>query len=342
MGFGFAAGYVVLVVAVFALTAATTTPSNVGLDWLPFYLLTMPWSPLIDPDVPWAQPVALIAFLAGMVVNTAAIYIIGSQVQALGRSGILACPLMLLASAVAWWPTLTLDVLVWIPFGCVALCMCLLMALVPSGWPLLTLASGIGTFGGLLFGSVMWPPADPIAGGYVPIVAAVLALLMMLIGCLAGVILRRRLISNTTWRRTAWVAILASVAFGLVSLAFEFILIQRRIDRNEQLAEERLTALKDAMDRAVEAHGVSSIRAGALLDPHYFGPPFRDMNWEGAVTQDGYRFFIGARSGGYAISAVPVRKRLDGTRQFCTDELGTMGCHVEWNGSRTACLPCSK
>jgi hypothetical protein len=82
-GFGLATGYVVLVVAVFALTAATTSPSNVGLDWIPFYLLTMPWSGWIhfDPDAPWYRIVTLIAFLAGIVVNTAAIYIIGSLMQ---------------------------------------------------------------------------------------------------------------------------------------------------------------------------------------------------------------------------------------------------------------------
>lgn len=84
-GFGFAAGYVVLVVAVFAGTAAGR-PTVFRWEWIPFLLLTMPWSPflnhrLIDPGVPWTQTVALIAFLAGMVVNTAAIYIIGSWVQ---------------------------------------------------------------------------------------------------------------------------------------------------------------------------------------------------------------------------------------------------------------------
>ena len=86
-GFALAAGYVVLVVAVFAGTAATGSPSDVGLQWIPFSLFTMPWSHLsqrlIDPGVPWTQTVALIAFLAGMVVNTAAIYIIGSEVQAM-------------------------------------------------------------------------------------------------------------------------------------------------------------------------------------------------------------------------------------------------------------------
>ncbi len=86
-GFGLAAGYVVVVVAVFALTAATGRPSDVGLQWIPFAALTMPWyllsERLMDPDVPWTLTVALIAFLAGMAVNTAAIYMIGSEVQAM-------------------------------------------------------------------------------------------------------------------------------------------------------------------------------------------------------------------------------------------------------------------
>ena len=84
-GFALAACYFLLVVAVFALTAATTSPSNVGLDWIPFYLLTMPWSLLFErienPDVPWTLIVAWIAWLAGIVVNTAAIYLMGSLMQ---------------------------------------------------------------------------------------------------------------------------------------------------------------------------------------------------------------------------------------------------------------------
>jgi MFS family permease len=288
----------------------------------------MPWSAvsqrLIDSDVPWTRTLALIAFLAGMVVNTAAVYIMGSRVQAMRRSGLLVA-LMLLASAVAWWPTLAFYLPVWFPFGCVVLCMCLSIALVPSSWPLLLLACGIGTFGGIGFGSLMWPQDDPIAQSYVPLFAAGVAFVVMLIGCLAGLLLRRQSISNATWRRTVWVAVLVCVAFGLVSLAFEPVLIQRRLDRNEQLAEERIIALKDAVDREIEAIGFSRTRLGGI--PQY-----------------GYRLFIihDAKSGGYTISAVPVKEHLDGTRRFCTDESGEIGCRVEWNGSRYACLPCPK
>jgi hypothetical protein len=246
---------------------------------------------------------------------------------------------------VSWWPCLVFYLPFWIPLGCIALCMCLSMALVPSSWPFLLLASGIGTFVGLYFGSVIWPPDDPLAGPYVLYVAAVIAFVVMLVGLFAGLILRRRSISNKTLRCTIWVAILGSVAFALVSLAFAPTLIQHRTARNEQLASERLISLKDAMERALKAYGVSHISDVRALKPHYFGPPF--SSWKhmagNVVKQDGYYFIIyRAENGGYTISAVSVRQHVESTRQFCTDESGKMGCRVEWNGSRYACLPCSK
>ena len=36
--------YVFLATALFILTALTTKPGNVGLDWIPFMILTAPWS----------------------------------------------------------------------------------------------------------------------------------------------------------------------------------------------------------------------------------------------------------------------------------------------------------
>jgi hypothetical protein len=42
-GFCVAAIYVPIVVVVFAFTASTTKPSNVGYDWIPFVLISMPW-----------------------------------------------------------------------------------------------------------------------------------------------------------------------------------------------------------------------------------------------------------------------------------------------------------
>jgi len=73
-GFYLAAIYVLTVVVVFALTASTTKPSNVGLDWIPFVLLSMPWYAL---DVRLLVP--------GLIVNTGLMYLLGALVHALWR-----------------------------------------------------------------------------------------------------------------------------------------------------------------------------------------------------------------------------------------------------------------
>jgi len=62
-----AATYASLVIVVFAVTAATTKPSNVGLDWIPLVMLAWPW------------PARLL--LPGVIVNTAVWYLLGSVVQ---------------------------------------------------------------------------------------------------------------------------------------------------------------------------------------------------------------------------------------------------------------------
>ncbi len=36
-------GYIAVVILIFSITAVTTRPDNVGLDWIPFILLAMPW-----------------------------------------------------------------------------------------------------------------------------------------------------------------------------------------------------------------------------------------------------------------------------------------------------------
>ena len=38
--------------------------------------------------------------------------------------------------------------------------------------------------------------------------------------------------------------------------------------------------------------------------------------------------------GGYTINALPARGKADGTRRFCIDESGRIGCGMEWNRSR--------
>ena len=71
-GFYLAATYVLIVVVVFALTASTTKPSNVGLDWIPFVLLSMPWYAL---DARLLVP--------GLIVNACLMYLLGTLLHAL-------------------------------------------------------------------------------------------------------------------------------------------------------------------------------------------------------------------------------------------------------------------
>ena len=62
------------------------------------------------------------------------------------------------------------------------------------------------------------------------------------------------------------------------------------------------------------------------------------------VEQDGYFFMIYCRDGtGYVIDAMPARDGQDGgTRRFCADESGKIGCGMTWNRSRHACVPCQE
>jgi hypothetical protein len=69
-GFCVAATYVLVGVAVFVFTAATTKPSNVGLDWIPFALLGMPWSG-------WGT-----GMLPAFGINTCLMYLLGALLYA--------------------------------------------------------------------------------------------------------------------------------------------------------------------------------------------------------------------------------------------------------------------
>ena len=66
-GFCVAAIYVLVVVVVFAFTAYNTKPSNVGYDWIPFILLSVPWYG-IDPRL----------LFPGLVANAGLMYLLGT------------------------------------------------------------------------------------------------------------------------------------------------------------------------------------------------------------------------------------------------------------------------
>ena len=79
-----------------------------------------------------------------------------------------------------------------------------------------------------------------------------------------------------------------------------------------------------------------------LIEPNLDLPWWARRITENYVKQDGYFFMLYCRErGGYTIDAMPVRDKGDGTRHFCIDESGRLGCGMEFNGSRYACTPCS-
>ena len=73
-GFCVAASYVLIAIVVFALTTSTTKPSNLGFDWIPLALLSMPW---------YALHVRLL--VPGLIVNTGLMYLLGALFHALWR-----------------------------------------------------------------------------------------------------------------------------------------------------------------------------------------------------------------------------------------------------------------
>ena len=209
------------------------------------------------------------------------------------------------------------------------------------------LASGLSTFVGLIACVMIWPASGPPVGAGIFYIAPAIAVLVMLVAVAAGLIMRGRSISNASMRGAVWVVILACAAFGPVTLALTPAVVRHRVERNDRLAAERFASLKKAVEGTrAEANGLSKICDGTALRLHYAGPPFSDTDWQritgNAVKQDGYFFMVYCREneiGGYLIDARPARTRGDGTRQFCTDDSGKVGCRVEpIRGHK--CLPC--
>jgi hypothetical protein len=73
-GFCVAATYLLIVVVVFAFTAYNTKPDNVGYDWIPFVLLSMPW-----------YAVGARFLLPGLIANAGLMYLLGTLLQTLWR-----------------------------------------------------------------------------------------------------------------------------------------------------------------------------------------------------------------------------------------------------------------
>ena len=67
-----AVAYAMIVVGVFAYTAYATKPDYLGYDWIPFILLTRPWSAICAP-------------VLGLILNAALLFILGTLLERLRR-----------------------------------------------------------------------------------------------------------------------------------------------------------------------------------------------------------------------------------------------------------------
>lgn len=251
-------------------------------------------------------------------------------------------------SALCSWPLLiepNVGLPWWVPLLSIALCDSVAAALCPGGlWQVLA-ASATGAFLGLSMVSYIWPPGDPIARAWVPVgiaVATIASVVVALVAALAG---RRVNLRQSIHRRIAWLLFLGRVAFGPVTLALTPPLVAHRMAVNDRLAAGRFASLKKAVQQTASLH--TDLCDGFTLKRYYTGPQFSLEDW-GRITgnyvqRDGYIFMVYCREhGGYTIDALPSRDRGEGTRHFCTDESGRVGCGMVFNGSRNACSPCGR
>lgn len=247
-----------------------------------------------------------------------------------------------------WWVECmvpSLDLPWWLPLAVAVLYPILSTILSRERWWLFLLASAIGTIGGIISGFTIWPPDPLIWEGAVYVViplAAGFILLALVLGLTSRVSM-----SDGMLRRILWITLVCSVAFGPTVLFLTTPLVAKRVARNDELAAERFASLKSAVEQTkAEAGGMERICDGKTLKQHYSGPPFSDTDWRyiagNSVREDGYHFGIFIycpQPDAYVVEAAPIRESGDGTRRFCADNSGMVGCEL---GTREECLPCTK
>jgi hypothetical protein len=236
----------------------------------------------------------------------------------------------------------------WTPLTIVALAAGFATILSHRRWIYFTGASVLGTFAGTLSGFVIWPPVDRIDASFVTVMIISAALISLPVSLVAGLVLRDMTLSNNRDRLSIWFALICCVAFGPITVLVTPPFVAQRVASNDRLAEERMASLnRAALQIIIETGDPQRICDQSTLKSHYSGPPFRDRDWQyivgNYVRRDGYIFGIYChQGGGYAIDARPDRMQGDGTHKFCADETGTIGCGMEWTGSRRRCIPCVK
>jgi hypothetical protein len=215
-------------------------------------------------------------------------------------------------------------------------------------WLRFLVISSVCTLIGTAMGFTIWPLEDGIAQSYsgVAVIAATIAAAVV---CLvAGLVGRKLTALNARHRRALWIALAACVAFGPVVLVLRPGLIGIRVAHNNRMAAERFAGLKVAAERTrMEPGGAALLCDGQSLKRNYAGPPFTDRNWQhivgNYVKEDGFVFGISidcSQPRRYSIDVRPERERADGTRRFCTDESGKIGCGLDSSGRGERCLPC--
>jgi hypothetical protein len=264
------------------------------------------------------------------------------------RNGFLA-GLVAIGSVLSWWLLSidpSLDLPLWLTLTVLALYPILSTILSRERWWLFLVASALGTIAGMISGFMIWPP-DPLfwEGGQIVLIAMAAAFIFLAL--IVGLALRRVTVSNEGLRLAVWIMLASCVAYGPILLALTPSLVAKRVVRNDRLAAERFEALRVAAERTnAEPGGVARICDGKTLKQHYSGPPFSDTDWKyiagNFVTEDGYDFGVEIycpEPGLYMIEAMPVREKGDGTRRFCADVSGGIGCGM---GDHEKCLPCVK
>jgi hypothetical protein len=256
-------------------------------------------------------------------------------------------------SAVSWWPLIlepALDLPWWVPLAVIALCSCFASALSNGRWLPVFAASAVATPAGLWVGFTLWPVEDGIAQSYAGFAALAATIAVALVSLVAGLVGRRLSVAGEMYRRFLWLVLVSSIAFGPVTLALRPSIIAHRVARNDRIAAQRFQSLKTAVEQTRMGSGDSvRICNGESLKHNYSGPPFSAKNWRyiagNYVKEDGYLFGIWidcSQPVRYTIDVRPARGRADGTRTFCTDESGRVGCGMEWNRSGNDCVPCAK
>lgn len=254
-------------------------------------------------------------------------------------------------SVLCWLPSIlepSLDLPTWVPLTVIALSVGLATILSGGRWLRFLVVSAAATLVGIVAGYTIWPMEDGIAQSYVGL-AALAAMFAVALACLVtGLIGRKLSVVNQSRRRAVWILLAACVAFGPVTLALRPSLIAHRVARNDHFAEQRFESLKLAVERTrSQPGGSASICDGRSLKKNYSGPRFSARNWRyiagNYVQEDGYLFGIWidcSRPERYTIDVRPVRAEADGSRRFCTNESGRIGCDTQWNRSWGECVPC--